>query len=81
MVMAMSLGQDNQIWIRVITGKQDFSFESLSTKMLLGRLRLSARRDSSQENLKTCASDLQDFFVKNLSTPSVKRDMKKIFGQ
>ena len=66
-------------WQALILGLDNIKFEFFPVKLLLARLQLQAKRDSSEESVNKCASDLQKLFVKNQHIPKAKRDLDKIF--
>ena len=69
-----------QIWIDVITGKITAEFEFLAVKILLGRLRIDYRVDSSPEAVEKSVEELQGLFVKSRHIPSSQRDLQKILN-
>jgi hypothetical protein len=65
-------------WIKAISGQGAQNVESLATKLLLGRLSQSYKRDPSPANIKKCAAELQEFFERNQTMPKFQGDLKKI---
>ncbi len=71
-------GETHPGWLKVISGQGDHSMEFLATKLLLGRLNQSYKRDSSPANLKQCVLELREFFQKNEHLPKAQNDLKRI---
>jgi hypothetical protein len=70
-----------QVWIDTISGKIAADFESLALKVLLERLKLSTKFDSSSKAFEKCAGELMEFFIKTRNMQSVQRDLQKILGK
>ena len=70
----------NPIWKDIVKNKVNFNFEFLAVKILLARLKLTVKYDPSPETIENCAAELRNLFVKTGRLPSVKKDLKKIFG-
>jgi hypothetical protein len=71
-------GETHPGWLKAISGQAAQNMEFLATKLLLGRLNQSYKRDASPANLKQCVAELRAFFEKNQNLPKVQGDLKKI---
>jgi hypothetical protein len=71
-------GDNHPGWLKVISGQGNPNMEFLATKLLLGRLNQSYKRDSSPANLKQCVTELREFFQKNENLPKAQGDLKRI---
>ncbi len=70
--------KSDQRWKELVTGKKKYTFKSLPTKILLGRVVLRAEMDTSPENVTKCVNEVYDYFTKNIKI--VENDLKQIFG-
>jgi len=70
-----------QVWIDTITGKIDCEFEFLALKIVLSRLRLNLKHDSSTEAYRKYIDDLKSLFIRSQKIPSAQNDLKKIIGR
>ena len=64
-------------WAKAITTPQNYAFEYLATKILVGRLSMNYKQNAG--NLPTCVKELYDFFCANEKQPKAVADMNKIF--
>jgi len=69
---------NHKIWVDIVTGKNEFEFECLAVKILLGRLRAQVTNDPM--SVQSSATELYSFFEKNQKLPSAQRDLAKISG-
>lgn len=67
-------------WKDVVTGNKSFALKFLASKILVSRLIRSVRNDGSDANVSAAISELHEMFTKNADNPSVKEDVKTIFG-
>ncbi len=70
---------NDPIWADIITGKQVFIFQCLAIQIILMRLTLSVKYDSTPQNILKCSTELRTMIEKNSALPSAKRDIEKIF--
>ena len=68
----------DKIWKLLILGEQIYDLKSLPTKMLVMRIRLLAR-DQTSEMMNEAISIAYDFFSKNQLV--LQEDIKTIFGK
>ena len=66
-------------WAKVISGQLSKNFEFLATKIIIGRLALNYKLNSTSEELKKCIQELRIFFQKHEQMPKAQADLKKIF--
>jgi hypothetical protein len=71
---------EDHAWHDIISGKNNYLFESLAVRMLLRTLARSAAKDPSPDNLLNCARMLRGLFVQNSTSPSIQSDLQKIFA-
>lgn len=71
----------NPTWRKLITGDVKPDIDFLATKILLNRICMSYKNDSSEESLQTSINKLIDLFTTNLRVPKVQNDLIKIFGK
>jgi hypothetical protein len=67
-----------EIWIDTVSGKINCEYEFLALKILLSRLKLDMKRDSSPEAFQKYADDLKSLFIRSQRIPSAQNDLKKI---
>ena len=67
-------------WLKAISGQGTLEFECLATKVIMGRLSQTYKRDSSPPTAKKCVAELRDYFEKNSKLPKVQNDLAKIIG-
>lgn len=72
---------NNPTWRKLITGELKPEIDFLATKILLNRLCMNFKKDSSEEELKSGINKLIDLFTTNLRVPKVQNDLIKIFGK
>jgi hypothetical protein len=70
-----------QIWLDTITGKINCQYDFLALKILLERLKLNAKLDSSPRAYDKYAGELKDFFIKSIKIPSAQKDLQKIMSK
>lgn len=70
----------DDVWKDILLLKQNYDFEFLALKMLLGRLTMDIEHDPSPENLAKCAEQLHGLLAQNATLPTAKRDIEKIIG-
>ncbi len=68
----------NPVWVNIVLGKVQPAFGFLATKIFLGRVKMSLSFDSSQQNINKLAAELRELFVKNVSIPSLQKDLELI---
>jgi hypothetical protein len=66
-------------WENLILGKGQYQFHLLSVKILMSRIYVSIKQDSSQENIDKCKRQVYEFFVKNERIG--QKDLLEIFKQ
>ncbi len=71
---------ENFMWNDIVTGKVKYQLEFLAAKILLGRLMLKVRNDSSPNAIAKCRQELHNLYAQNADLPCVQRDLNKIFG-
>lgn len=71
-------GESHPGWLKAISGQGAQNIEFLATKLLLGRLNQSYKRDPSPQNGKQCVKELREFFQKNENLPKAMGDLKHI---
>jgi hypothetical protein len=64
-------------WEKIITSDRDVALNNLATKMLLTRVRMLVKQDSSDAKIKEAINIAYDFFLKNESI--VKADIEILF--
>lgn len=74
-------GVKDSVWREIVLGTADPGFESLALNMLVMRVRVSCRMDSSPEALLKAISEFREWFVKNDGLPSVQRDAEKLLNR
>lgn len=72
---------EHPAWLQVISGEKVHPYESLATKIILGRLNLKFRLDSSPEATEQYIQELRGYFEMNLRLPKVQADLARIFDQ
>jgi len=68
----------NSKWKELVTGQKTYQFQFLATKILMSRLIMSTKNNSSPENINKCIDDAYNFFVKN--EKFTQNDLNQIFG-
>lgn len=68
-------------WEKVISGVEVPAVEFLATKVLLSKLTLEYKKDSSPAKTQNSVQELRAFFEKNFNLLKVQADLKKIFGE
>ena len=71
----------DRIWVEVISGKKTYDLQFIGTKLLLGRLRLSYKSDSSPGQVNAYSEEMYSFFLKNQHIPMAMDDLKTITGK
>ncbi len=71
---------ESPVWNDIISGKVKYQLDFLAAKIMLGRLMLKVRNDSSLDNLAKCGRELHNLYAQNVDLPCVQRDLKRIFG-
>ncbi len=69
-----------QTWIDLISGKIVCELEYLALKILLARIQLIAKKNTSPESFRKYTDELIDLFKKSQNIPSCKRDLEKIIN-
>ena len=59
-------------------GKKQYQFQLLAAKIMMSRIILSTKNDSSPQNVNKCVNEVYEFFVKNEKI--AQNDIKQIFG-
>lgn len=72
---------EHPAWLQVISGEKIYQYESLATKIILARLNMKFRQDSSPEAIYRYIEELREYFAMNLRLPKVQADLTKIFSQ
>ncbi len=62
----------------MVSGRREIPLEFVAAKMLVMRLRIALRADSSAANASRCAVELHDLYAENLDVGSAKRDLTKL---
>ena len=70
----------NPVWADIVTGRKTFALKFLAAKILLGRVVRTVAAAPSAENVRDAAEQLHSMYEKNAASPSVKEDLKLIFG-
>lgn len=68
-------------WLKIISGKSDYNFELLATKILIGRLRLLYAHKPDEATLKQCVNEMINFFTQNLDLEKAQRDLAEIIRE
>jgi hypothetical protein len=68
-------------WMKVISGETAPAVDFLAIRILLSRLNLMYRKDSSITNTQNSVNELRTFFEKNINLPKVQSDLSKIIGE
>lgn len=71
----------NPLWKDLIRSENQYQFDFLATKIILGRLNLRYRLNNSPEELDRGVHELRLFFEKNAHLPKVQNDLKRVFGE
>ncbi len=66
------------IWKEMVLGKKQYQFQLLAAKIMMSRIILSTKNDSSPQNVNKCVGEVHEFFVKNEKI--AQNDIKQIFG-
>lgn len=72
--------EQDPIWRELISNADQYQFEFLGTKILLGRLRLRYRQHQTPHETAHCIQELRAFFEKNSHLPKVKTDLSKFIA-
>ncbi|MBN2039413.1 MAG: hypothetical protein JW864_05190 [Spirochaetes bacterium] len=70
-----------QIWHNLISNKISDDFEFLALKILLTRLTILAKQNSSPQEERKYADEIKNFFIKTQKIPASQRDLQKILKQ
>lgn len=73
--------QDNPLWADIVTGRKVFKLKFLAAKILLGRIMRTVSLTPTPENVRDAVDQLHALYEKNANSPSVKEDIKNIFGE
>ena len=71
---------ESPVWNDIVSGKVKYQLDFLAAKIMLGRLMLKVRNNSSPENLAKCGQELHNLYDQNVDLPCVQRDLVRIFG-
>ena len=72
--------KDNPLWADIVTGRKMFTLKFLAAKILLGRIMRTVSASPTPENIHDAVDKLHAMYEKNANSPSVKEDVKIIFG-
>nr|WP_321468751.1 hypothetical protein [uncultured Desulfobulbus sp.] len=72
--------KSNPLWADIVTGRKTFTLNFLAAKILLGRVVRTVSAAPTAENVRKAADELHALYEKNAASPSVKDDLKLIFG-
>lgn len=72
--------KSNPLWADIVTGRKTFALKFLAAKILLGRVVRTVSAAPTTENVRDAVDQLHSMYVKNADSPSVKDDLKLIFG-
>ncbi|MGD9947972.1 MAG: hypothetical protein AB7U29_05765 [Desulfobulbus sp.] len=72
--------KNNPLWADIVTGRKTFTLKFLAAKILLGRVVRIVSASPSAENVRDAVDQLHALYEKNAGSPSVKEDLKLIFG-
>ena len=72
--------EQDPIWKELICGGNQYQFDFLGTKIILGRLNLRYRQNQSPQETEKSVQELRAFFEKNSHLPKVQTDLQKVFG-
>ncbi|MCK5242089.1 hypothetical protein KAR34_06545 [bacterium] len=64
--------------MEAICGDKKYDIQFVATKILLGRLRLNYKRDSSPGQVNNYAEEMRNFFSKNQHIPMAMDDLREI---
>lgn len=64
------------VWVEIVSGKKQVQFEFLAVKIFLGTAQLKYKQDPSAAT--QIVKELHNLFEKNISLPSVQKDLQKI---
>jgi|GEM_PF-876300 len=68
----------DQTWEDLILEKINFDFHFLALKILLSRLRLKAKTNSSPQSIRGSGEEIKNLFVRFKNLPAAQRDFQKI---
>ena len=71
----------DNIWKDIIHGKINCEYEFLALKILLTRLLVSTKEDSSPQAYQKYVDELRNFFLKTQKIPVSQRDLQKILNE
>jgi hypothetical protein len=69
-------GANHPVWANILQGARPFEFEFIGAKMLVVRLRLVLKQNPAA--LAQACAEFHNLLEKNLSLPSVQRDLQKL---
>ncbi|MBM9615172.1 hypothetical protein JWJ90_12870 [Desulfobulbus rhabdoformis] len=72
--------KNNPIWADIVTGRKTFTLKFLAAKILLGRVVRTVSASPTAANVNDAVAQLHAVYEKNAGSPSVKEDLKVIFG-
>lgn len=64
-------------WDKLLQNPDGFQFQLLGLKILMGRIKMNLRADSSTQNFSKCKEEVYGFFVKNEKI--IQKDLLQIF--
>ncbi len=67
-------------WSNIVSGKANYEYEFLATKLILRYLTYQVKNHPSPDNVQRCAQELRNVFVRNVGLSCVQRDLIQIFG-
>ncbi len=67
-------------WSEIVTGKKAFDLKFLAAKIMLGRVVRSVSASPTSDNIRDAVEHLHSIYEKNEANPTVKEDLKTIFG-
>lgn len=73
--------KSHKAWVDIVTGKKLYPLRFFAAKILLGRVIRSVSEHPTPENINAGIEQLRKIYVKNISIPSVQKDLKTIFGE
>lgn len=72
---------NDPLWANIVTGRKTFRLKFLAAKILLGRIMRTVSASPTPENIQEAVDQLHAMYEKNAGSPSVKEDIKLIFGE
>lgn len=67
-------------WAEIVTGKKAFDLKFLAAKIMLGRVVRNVSAAPTPDNIRDAVEHLHSIYEKNEANPTVKEDLKTIFG-